>query len=135
MAMVALGGLNWLAVLLAALAGFALGGIWYGPLFGKTWAVEVGMTPQRMQAASKGRIYGTVFVLNLVTAASLAMFIGSGDVRFGAFAGFMTGLTFVAVALGITYLFEMRSLRLWLINSGYQVLFFTLMGAIVGAWH
>ena len=127
--------LNWLAVLVAAVAGFALGGVWYGPLFGKAWAAEVGMTDERMKSANKARIYGTVFVLNIIAATSLAMFIGQGDISFGLFAGFMTGLTFVAVALGITYLFEMRSLKLWLINSGYQVLFFTVMGAILGAWH
>lgn len=126
---------NWLAVLAAALTGFLIGGLWYGPLFGKPWMVEVGMTVERARAMNKGLVYGTVFALNVVAAISLAMFIGNGDLQFGVFAGFMTGLTFVAVAIGVTYLFEQRSLKLWLINAGYQVVFFTVMGAILGAWH
>ncbi len=127
--------INWLAVFVAAFAGFAIGGIWYGPIFGKAWMVEVGISEEQARSANKAKIFGTVFVLNLIAATSLSMFIGAGDLHFGAFAGFMTGLTFVAVALGITYLFEQRSLKLWLINAGYQVVFFTAMGAVLGAWH
>jgi hypothetical protein len=131
----AMANVNWLAVIVAALAGFAVGGVWYGPLFGKAWMQEVGMTEEKMRSANMVRIYGTVLLLNLIAAASLAMFIGGGDLNFGLFAGFMTGLTFIATALGVTYLFESRSLKLWLINSGYQVVIFTVMGAILGAWH
>ena len=127
--------LNWLAVVVSALAGFAIGGLWYGPLFGKAWMAETGITPERARAGNMTRIYVLALLLNLVAAFSLAMFIGAGDLNFGVFAGFMTGATFVATALGITYLFEMRSLRLWLINSGYQIVLFTVMGAILGAWH
>jgi hypothetical protein len=46
----------------------------------------------------------------------------------------MTGLTFISTALGVIYLFEARSLRLWLINAGYQVVIFSVMGTILGAW-
>jgi hypothetical protein len=126
---------NLLAILVAALLGFAIGGVWYGPLFGNAWMSASGMTAERARAANPFKIYGLTFVLNLVAAGSLAMFIGAGDWRFGLFAGFMTGTTFVAVALAITYLFEDRPLRLWLINAGYQVLLFTAMGALLGAWH
>lgn len=127
--------LNLLAVFVAALLGFAIGGVWYGPLFGKAWMSASGMTEERARAANPFRIYGLTFVLNLVAAGSLAMFIGMGDWRFGLFAGFMAGATFVAVALAITSLFEHRPLQLWLINAGYQVLLFTAMGALLGAWH
>ena len=127
--------INWLAVLVAAASGFVVGGLWYGPLFGKAWMAACGMTDAKLRSGNPARTYTAAFVLSLVAAASLAMFIGGGDIKFGAFAGFITGLTFVSVALGITYLFEQRSIKLWLINSGYQVIFFTLMGAILGAWH
>jgi hypothetical protein len=64
------------------------------------------------------------------------MFIGaSSSLADGLFAGFMAGFTYVAAALGITYLFEMRSFTLWAINAGYQVVVFSIMGAILGAWH
>ena len=135
MASDALAHVNWLAVLVAALVGFALGGLWYGPLFGRVWAQETGMTKERAKTANMPKIYLTVLLLNLITATSLAMFIGAGDLSFGAFAGFMTGASFVATSMAVIYLFEMRSLRLWWINAGFMVVFFTLMGVILGAWH
>lgn len=127
---------NWLAILLAALAGFAVGGIWYGPLFNRAWMRESGVTMEKARSANMPKVYGTVLVLNLIAAGSLAMFIGPNATwHFGLFAGFMAGLTFVATALGVIYLFEFRSLRLWLINAGYQVVIFSVMGCILGAWH
>jgi hypothetical protein len=127
--------LNWMAVVAAALVGFATGGLWYGPLFGKAWMAAAGMTDASISARSPLQTYGLTVLLNLIAAASLGMFIGGGDLEFGLFAGLMTGATFVATALGVTYLFEAKPLRLWLINAGYQTLNFTLMGTILGAWH
>jgi len=127
---------NWVAVLVAALAGFALGAIWYGPLFGKAWRRESGVSTPNTRSANMPKVFGSVLLLNLIAASSLAMFIGAaGTWRFGLFAGFMTGSTFVATALGVIYLFESRSLRLWLINAGYQMAIFSVMGTILGAWH
>ncbi len=127
--------LNWLAVVAAALAGFVTGGLWYGPLFGKAWMKASGVTEAQARARNPLRVYGPTVLLNLVAAFSLAMFVGGGDLQFGLFAGFMTGATFVATALGVTFLFEGRPLALWLIDAGYQTLNFTVMGAILGAWH
>jgi hypothetical protein len=127
--------INWLAILVAALAAFVLGALWYG-LFGNAWRRAAGVTSEAARSANRLRILSLTFVLNLIAAASLAAFIGpAGTLSFGLFAGFMTGLTFVATALGVIYLFELRSLRLWLINAGYQVVMFSAMGAILGAWH
>ncbi len=127
--------LNIAAVIAAAFVGFLTGGLWYGPLFGKAWMAASGMTEEKMRARSPARVYGLTLLLNLVAAASLGMFIGGGDLVFGLFAGLMTGATFVSTALAVTYLFEDRPLRLWLINAGYQTLNFTVMGLILGAWH
>lgn len=128
-------GVNLPAILVSALAGFAIGGLWYGPLFSRAWIAASGVDPAKARAAGKAQLFGTVLVLNLVAAYSLAMFIGpQGDLRFGLFAGFMTGATFVSTALGVIYLFEMRPLKLWLINAGYQTINFTVMGAVIGGW-
>jgi len=128
--------IHWLAVVVAAIAGFPLGALWYGLLFGNAWMAATGITKERAQQANRLKIYGTTLLLNLIIATSLAMFIGStASLQDGLFAGFMAGLTYVAAALGVTYLFEFRSLRLWAINAGYQVVAFSVMGAILGAWH
>jgi hypothetical protein len=129
-------GVNLLAILVSAISGFAIGGLWYGPILGAAWMSASGMTADRIAAVNKGLTYGCVFVLNVVAAFSLAMFIGPRrTLQFGLFAGFMTGATFVSTALGVIYLFEQKPLRLWLINAGYQTLNFTIMGAVIGAWH
>ncbi len=127
--------INLPAIFVSAVVGFAIGGLWYGPLFSKAWIAASGVDLAKAQAASKSRLFGAVFLLNLVAAFSLAMFIGpQGTLQFGLFAGFMTGATFISTALGVIYLFEMRPLKLWLINAGYQTINFTAMGAVLGAW-
>ena len=131
----ALSNVNWLAIIVAALAPFAIGSLWYGPLFAKPWMALTGIARGAPGQNSMAVAYGGALVLNLIIATSLAMFIGGGDWMFGLFAGFMAGFTFVAMAFGITYLFESRPFKLWLINAGYQTVVFTIMGAILGAWH
>lgn len=126
---------NWLAVVVAALAPFLIGSLWYGPLFAKPWSALTGIKPGTPGQNSMALTFGTVAVLNLVVATSLATFIGRTSWSFGLLAGFAAGFTFVAMAFGITYLFESRPLKLWLINAGYQTVVFTVMGGIIGAWH
>ena len=128
--------INWLAVAVAAVVGFPVGALWYGPLWGKTWMAATGITQERARQANMAKIYGTTLLLNLVIATSLALFIGEmSTLADGLFAGTMAGFTFVAMAFGITYLFEFRPFRLWAINAGFQVIVFSIMGAILGAWH
>ena len=132
----ALAHIHWLAVAVAAIAGFPLGALWYGPIFGSTWMALTGITKERARQANMVKIYGTTLLLNLIIATSLAMFIGAtATLHSGLFAGFMAGLTYVAAAFGITYLFEFRPLKLWAINAGYQAVVFSIMGAILGVWH
>lgn len=132
----ALSHIHWIAVIVAAIVGFPLGALWYGPLFGRPWMAATGITQERARQANMGKIYGTTLLLNLVIATSLAMFIGpETNLLDGLFAGFMGGFTFVAAAFGVSYLFEFRPIKLWLINAGYQVVVFSVMGAILGAWH
>jgi hypothetical protein len=128
--------LNWLAVIVAAVAGFIIGGLWYGPLFGQAWMSASGVTKESARSRNMAFTFGLTYVLNVVAALSLAMFIGpKADWSFGLIAGVLTGTTFVSTALGVIYLFERRSLKLWLINGGFQTVNFGAMGAILGAWH
>jgi len=82
-----------------------------------------------------GRIFGLAAVASLVMAFNLAAFIGpKASLGFGLFAGAAAAIGWVAMSLGVIYLFEQRSLKLWLINSGYQVIAYTLMGGLIGVW-
>lgn len=131
-----LSALNFLAVFVAALSSFAIGGLWYSPvLFGKAWMAENSFTDQDVQG-NMGLIFGTTFVLSLVIAFNLAAFLGpEATFGWGLTAGALAGIGWVAAAIGILYLFERKSMRLFLINAGYHAVTFTIMGGILGLWH
>ncbi|MCJ7421480.1 DUF1761 domain-containing protein [Sphingomicrobium astaxanthinifaciens] len=124
---------NWIAIVVAAVSAFVLGGLWYGPLFGRKWMALVGITEETMASANMAMIYSLAFVLNLLAAATFSMFLGEVDIVTGATYGLVAGLFWVAGSFGVSYLFERRPLGLWLINGGYHAAQFTLFGAILGA--
>jgi len=128
--------INWLAVLLATLTGFIIGGIWYSPvLFANAWMNQSGLTPDQIKTGNKAKIFGATAVFLLIMATNLAMFLAGPktDVAWGAEAGFLAGIwTFSAIA--IHSLFELKSWRYIFINGGYSLVSLTIMGAIIGLW-
>ncbi len=129
--------INFLAVIVAAVSSFVVGSLWYSPvLFGKVWQREAKLTDENIKNANMVKIFGLTFVLSLIIALNLAAFLGAeATLSFGLFAGAAAGIGWVATALGILYLFEQNSFKLWLINAGYHAVTFTIMGGILGAWH
>ena len=125
---------NWLAVALCAVGSLVLGGIWYSPmLFAKGWQQAAGLSDDQLKSGKMVKIFGLTFVLSFVAATVFAMFLGPNfGVGPATAAGFSAGLCWVAASYGITYLFEHRPLKLWLVNGGYHTLQFTLFGAIIG---
>lgn len=133
--------INWLAVIAASLVGFAIGFIWYGPLFGKPWMNAVGMTEEDAQKGNMAKIFGFTFVFQFVMAICLAMFFygdpASADMinaSNGAFYGFLTGFGWVAMVIGVNALYEQKSWKYIFINGGFWTVVFTLMGFILGVW-
>jgi hypothetical protein len=126
---------NWLAVFVAALSGFVIGFPWYGALFGKPWMRLSGMTKEKSAEANMAVVFGGAYVLNLVSAAGIALLNGEhAGWMFGLHTGLAGAFFFVAPALGVIYLFEQKPFKLWLINAGYQIANFAAMGAVIGAW-
>lgn len=128
---------NPFAVLAAAVAGFVLGGLWYSPvLFAKVWQHEAGVTDEQLKNANAGVIFGLSFVLSAIAAYVFALFLGPRPpLALGLGAGSSAGLCWVGASFGINYLFERKSLKLFLINAGYHTLQFTLIGLILALWH
>lgn len=127
--------INYLAVFVAALLSFVVGGLWYGPLFGKAWMNEMGFTEESLKNANMGKIYGTSFVLALVISFNLAAFLGDkADLAWGLTAGALAGIGWVAASIGITYLFGRKTMKLFFIDAGYQAVTYTLMGGLLGVW-
>jgi hypothetical protein len=129
-------GLNVLAVLAAAISAFVLGGLWYSPLlFGPVWKKANGFGSD--QPSSGGaKIFAISFVLSLVMAANLAMFLNEPKTNlvWGATAGFLAGFGWIAMGLAIVSLFERRPSAYVLVNGGYLTLALVVMGAILGGW-
>ena|GEM_PF-69459 len=126
--------INWLAVLAASISAFIIGGLWYGPVFGKAWMTVTGINEEMMAARNQAIIFGGAFLLNVIMVVNLAMFIGpEADIVYGTAAGFFTGAFWVTPMLGVFFLFEGRPRKLFLINGGYATVALTTMGAILGA--
>jgi len=131
----ALAAINWLAVVAAAVSTFIIGGLWYGPLFGRTWMRASGVTEEQAAAGNKGLIFGLSLVLQFIAAAVLEMFIGpEATLGFAVAAAVSVGLFWVATAFGVVYLFEQRPFAHWAVNAGYHVVSFLVMGVILGLW-
>lgn len=130
--------LNWLAVVVAAVSAFVLGGLWYGPIFGTAWQQQLGLSDEQIASGNTALIFGGSFVLSLVISIGLAGLISAVIPAPALVSGLLLGLeisiVFVAASFGINYLFARHSLALFGIDAGYMILMFTTMGAILGAW-
>lgn len=127
---------NWWAVLTAGISAFVLGGIWYSPaLLGKAWMTENNFTLSDVQQGNKAKIFGWAFLLSLIMAVNLAMFLSSPDINLakGTLYGTLTGV-WIFCGIAIVALFEQKSARYIFINGGYCIVALMLMGAILGAW-
>ncbi|MDW3651128.1 MAG: DUF1761 domain-containing protein [Bacteroidia bacterium] len=122
-----------LGILLAALSSFIIGGLWYSPaLFGKSWMKLNGFKEEDLKP--QARIFISTFIIQLLGALCLAFFLGKSDLMFSAIVGLQVGLLWVAGGMGVTYLFERKPLKLWLINGGYHIITFILMATIIAAF-
>jgi uncharacterized membrane protein len=128
--------LNWLALIVAALSAFGLGGLWYSPvLFVKIWMRESGISEESMKSSGMLKIFVISFSLAMLAAILLGLFLGAdAGGGIGALSGFLIGLGTIFTFLGITYLFERKSLTHFLVNASYGVATLTLMGFIIGVW-
>jgi hypothetical protein len=128
---------NWLAVVLAALGAFVVGGIWYGPIMGKSWMAAVGLSEEQVKVGNASVIYGGAFLFSLLMSWTLAHTFASYaaelDFLTKALTAFGVAIGFVVPAMGVNYLFSMRSKALFFIDATYWLLFFTVMGAVHAA--
>ena len=128
-------GLNWWAILVATVAAFALGWLWYGPLFGEAWLKAVGKTAEEIEPSPRPFII--TFFTTLLTCIVLAALMNGLDMMNltgGIALGAMTGIGFIAASQASDNAFCGWGMPLFLILSGYRVVFNILMGAILGVW-
>ena len=141
---------NYLAVLVAAIIIFALGGLWYSPvLFVKKWLALQNRTveQERAQAAAANMplMYTSAFVTALITSWVMAHLLGHFaaavdpsvmqlNAAHGAMFGFVCWLGFAAPTSYATAIFSGKPKQLWLIDTSYNLVSFMLAGLILAVW-
>ena len=132
-------GINYLAVIVAGVAAWLAGAVWYMAL-AKPWLAAIGMTPEQMHECRKGPgaflpfLYA--FVANLIIAwvlGGLLGHLGQVTLRNGALSGLFCWGGFVFPTMLVNNRFAMRSPKLLLIDGGYWLVVLVLSGAIIGA--
>lgn len=134
---------NLWAVLGAAAATMVIGFLWYSPfLFAKPWMLAMGYDPEdkariaQMQKTA-GPKYGIAFLASMLSAFVLGKIIfhlAISTALYGMKVGFAVWLGFVMTVQLTDKLFGDRPLNLFLINTGYQLVCYLAMGAILGEW-
>jgi hypothetical protein len=133
--------LNWPAILVAALAYFALGALWYSKiLFAKRWIADLKIDVNSPDAKKGiGLMFGGSFVLMFVQSLAIAILAERIGIRgdgwmSGLKLGALTGCCFCAAAVGVNYLYEKKPLSLFLINGGYAIAGNIIAGIIICCW-
>ena len=129
---------NYVAILVAALAGFLLEAGWYSSFY-TIWLEGVGRTEDWLRQNSPNRAlqFATALVCTAVVAGTLSWVIqrtGRQTFLRGIMVGAALGVGFVVPIFGLEYIFEVRTWGLLAVNAGFWVAGMMLMGAIVGAW-
>lgn len=137
--------INYLAVLVAAVASMIVGWAWFGPLFGKRWIALSGISmPETMTPevkAGMNKSYALMFVgslvMSFVLAHALALAsatLNTGGLSGGLIGGFWNWLGFVAPVLLGPVLWEGKPWKLWVLNAGYYLVALCVMGVILSLW-
>jgi hypothetical protein len=136
-------GVNLWAVLVCALVTMIVGFLWYSPmLFARPWMILMGYDPNdkakiaEMQK-SAGPSYAMSMVASILSAFVLGKLIsvaGTATAVDGLKIGLVVWLGFVTTVQLTNALFSHQRNRLYLINTGYQLVCYVAMGAILGAW-
>lgn len=132
--------INVWAVLSSAIAFWVLGALWYSPvLFGKRWQKEVGLKEEEIKMTNMVVVFGTSFLIMLFMVWALNYVINSHKAEnvslgMGLHYGVFTGFFFSMLTMGINYLYQRRSIILWLIDGVYVVLGLGIAGMILGSW-
>jgi hypothetical protein len=130
--------INYLAVLVAIVLQFALGFLWYGPLFGDVWMEMVGLDMEYVEANPPG---AEIWIANVISAA-LAMFVLAWlfvrlqvkSLLRGIWIAFVIGFSFVLMSQMISGFYAEDPYWLAWINGGNTTVGLMLGGAVLGAW-
>ena len=135
-----LGSLNYLAIIVGVVINQILGATWYRA-WAKPWMADVGLTMEDMEAMKGTPMQWLPYVIAIVSAlvftfvlALLIQGLEANNAVEGLLLGLLVAVGAVVTAYATTYSFESRSLRLFLINSGYPLISYAIIGLLLAAW-
>lgn len=135
-----LAGLNWLAVIVAAIAYFALGALWYMPFaFGRPWQRAIGWDEAQQPGAS-AVTYAAPALFALVSSIATAMIAnatGSADIGSGVVLGLVVGIGYGLAIAAYEAVFDPHKPRpwaWWAITGAYHLVGLIIVAVIVSAW-
>jgi hypothetical protein len=129
--------INHPAGLVAAIAYWLLGALWYGLLFSKPWMALEHITDEQAKSMNPVLPYIITFLLNLLIAyllAQICMWRNANTFGRGAAVGVLLWIGIVGPITYTTYMYELRPWQLFALNELYPLFGLVLMGAILGAW-
>jgi Protein of unknown function (DUF1761) len=130
--------LNWVAILVAAIASFIFEALWFS-VFMNEWLAGIGRTKEWLMGTGLNPSiqYGTAIICSIIVAAVLTICIqasGEQTARRGILCGAVIWFGFIATSWAKAYIFEVRTLQIYAINTIYALIDMIIIGAIVGAW-
>ena len=131
--------MNYLAILVCAVAYMILGAIWYSPvLFGNAWMKGIGKTKEQITADFSPINYLFALILSFVASYGIArvmLWTGATEITDGIKIGLLLGVCFVLATMGVNDLFEKRKCSLTIMNSLYHIVAFIVIGIIMSVWN
>ena len=128
--------INHIAVLVCAVMSLVIGGLWWSPLlFAKAWQHENGLTDEQLAKSNPLKTFGLSFLLAWIVSYNLAFFLGApGTTWQWGIGAALLAATWVVAMFVIIALFEQRTFRYIAINCGYVIVYFAVIGFILGIW-
>lgn len=132
----ALGGLNYLAIIVATVLSFLLGGLWYSDaLFGRIYRAGIGKRPEELGGAALPLTLN--FVTALITAIVFAELIRRLNLQTageGLAFGLAIGIGIIGASMASDFAFNRFSLAFFLVEAGYRVVLSVIMGVLLTVW-
>jgi hypothetical protein len=134
---ISLEGINWLAVVVAAVVFFGLGALWYGPLFGKMWAAAMGYNTEdgslKMEP-SQMAITALMCLIMVVGVAWVLRATSTVSVESALWRTFLMWAGFTAAGAALSQVWSGRPWTVWMVNVGYQLVGLLIAAVILWYW-
>jgi Protein of unknown function (DUF1761) len=128
---------NYLAVLIAAVANYVIATIWYALIFGKVWKKLTGITDMKPAPLNIVLVFIGSLVLSYVLYHSIAFgdaYVHMSGISGGLMGGFFGWLGYIAPVTLSTKLYEKKPWGLWLLDNAFWLISLLVMGTILSFW-